>query len=97
LSAARPPAAAAAMQATIILLDLYRSINDVEVTTFEESIDVLNGAEIAGWGKCHGRNTARHGTRHVDTNEGSVLPACEAVLFRSKVVLPSSGVLCSAR
>jgi len=38
------------MQGKGILSDLYRSIKDVEVTTFEESIDVLNGAEITGVG-----------------------------------------------
>jgi len=40
------------MQGKGILSDLYRSIKDVEVTTFEESIAVLNGAEITGLGKC---------------------------------------------
>jgi hypothetical protein len=89
------------MQGNGILSDLYRSINDVKVTTFEESIDVLNGAEITGegWGSAaslfYGRNPARHGIRYVYTNDGSVLPACDAVTFRRKVVPPSSGILCS--
>ena len=39
------------MQGRGILPDLYRSINDVEVTTFAESIDVLNGAEITWVGQ----------------------------------------------
>ena len=34
-----------------MLSDLYRSIKDVELTTSEESIDVLNGAEITGEGQ----------------------------------------------
>jgi len=95
LSAVAAAAAAAATHGKGILSDLYRSINGVEVTTFEESIDVLNGTEITGVGQCRLAVLRPQSSKTRHSNEGPVLPACDAVTFRRKAMLPSSGTLCS--